>query len=150
MRLVMCGTGPLRAGLESQARAAGVADRVTFTGLVPNDQIARYAAAADVFALPSLLEALPTVAVEALATGTPVVSADHPGGTELHTIFADDVAVVPRQDPESLAQAIDKHLAAPRRAHPRTAAIIAERFSPDAVISAYDRVYARALGPVPA
>src|ERR1700733_4386234 len=67
VRLVICGTGPLRGALETQARAAGVADRVTFAGLVPNDVVARYAAVADIFALPSRLEALPTVAVEALA-----------------------------------------------------------------------------------
>src|SRR6185503_5734028 len=77
VRLVICGMGPLRAALEQQARELGIADRVTFTGLVSNDEVARYAAIADVFALPSLLEALPTVAVEALASGTPVVSADH-------------------------------------------------------------------------
>ena len=58
----------------------------------------RYAAVADVFVLPSLLEALPTVAVEALACGTPVVSADHPGGVELHELFGDDVQVVREGD----------------------------------------------------
>ena len=70
-------------------QASGAGERITFTGLVANDEVARYAAVADIFALPSLLEALPTVAVEALASGTPVVSADHPGGVELHELFAD-------------------------------------------------------------
>ena len=54
------------------ARSAGVERHVDFTGLVDNIAIARYCAAADLFVLPSLLEALPTVAVEALACGTPV------------------------------------------------------------------------------
>ena len=67
VRLVICGTGPLRQSLEAQARVGRHRVQVTFAGLVSNDQVARYAAAADVFVLPSLLEALPTVAVEALA-----------------------------------------------------------------------------------
>jgi glycosyltransferase involved in cell wall biosynthesis len=144
IRLVFCGTGPLRADLEAQARTLGVAAHVTFAGLVPNDRVARYAAAADVFALPSLLEALPTVAVEALAAGTPVVSADHPGGEELHAIFGDDVTIVPREDANALRTAIEGHLAAPRRTRPETADGLASRFSPAAVMRAYEAVYERA------
>ncbi len=78
--LVICGTGALLPGLRAVARSAGVERHVRFTGLVDNALVARYCAAADAFVLPSLLEALPTVAVEALASGTPVVSADNPGG----------------------------------------------------------------------
>jgi glycosyltransferase involved in cell wall biosynthesis len=142
VRLVVCGTGPLRGDLEARARAAGVGDRVTFTGLVTNDVVARYAAIADVFALPSLLEALPTVAVEALASGTPVVSADHPGGVELHAIFGADVDVVPRRDVAALAGALERRLASRSRTSPRTAAQVSERFGPAAVQSAYEALYA--------
>lgn len=141
VRLIICGTGPLRADLEQRARDAGVADQVTFTGLLPNDAIARYAAVADVFALPSLLEALPTVAVESLAAGTPVVSADHPGGLELAQLFRDDVTVVPRQDVDRLTAAIDAALAAPRRVHAATPGIVRDRFGPAAVAAAYWAVY---------
>lgn len=49
VRLVICGTGPLRNALEQQARDAGVGSRVTFTGLIANDQVAQYAAVADLF-----------------------------------------------------------------------------------------------------
>jgi glycosyltransferase involved in cell wall biosynthesis len=145
VRLVICGTGSLREALEDQARALGIADRVTFTGLLLNDQIARYSAVADVFALPSLLEALPTVAVEALAGGTPVVSADHPGGLELHTLFGDDVAIVPKEDAAALATAIAKALDTPRRVSASTLAVVDRQFRPKAVLADYDRVYASAL-----
>jgi glycosyltransferase involved in cell wall biosynthesis len=143
VRLIICGTGALKDALVDQARREDVADRVTFTGLVDNDRVAAYAAVADVFALPSLLEALPTVAVEALAAGTPVVSADHPGGVELHGLFGDDVRVVPREDVDALEREIDAALTAPRRVTQATGRIVDERFSPAAIEAAYNAVYAR-------
>lgn len=145
VRLVICGTGPLRGELEQRAIQAGVADRVTFAGLVPNDRVARYAAAADVFVLPSELEALPTVAVEALASGTPVVSTDHPGGVELHALFGDDVRVVPRGNVDGLTRLIGEALAHPRRTRPETAEIVRARFGPAAVRDAYERIYRKAI-----
>jgi len=147
VRLVICGTGPLRQSLEAQAQAAGIASKVTFTGLVSNDQVARYAAAADMFVLPSLLEALPTVAVEALAAGTPVISADHPGGLELNELFGDDVLVVPRTDLDGLTTALGESLAHPRRVRLETLQLVREHFGPAAVQAAYDTVYARAMSP---
>lgn len=145
VRLVICGTGPQREALERQVGALGLSDRVTFTGLVSNDLVARYAAVADVFALPSRLEALPTVAVEALAAGTPVVSADHPGGVELHEMFGDDVLVVPRENVAQLARALADALDRPRRSTTNTQDVVRQRFSPNAVRAAYDLVYTRAL-----
>jgi len=145
VRLVVCGTGPEQDALEALARETGVADIVTFAGLVPNDDVARYAAVADVFALPSRLEALPTVAVEALAAGTPVVSADHPGGLELHALFGDDVRVVPREEVAPLAAALATAIDAPRRTAPATLALARERFGSDAVRAAYESAWARAL-----
>jgi glycosyltransferase involved in cell wall biosynthesis len=144
VRLVICGMGPLRATLENQARDLGIADRVTFTGLVTNDEVSRYAAIADVFALPSLLEALPTVAVEALASGTPVVSADHPGGEELHEIFEDDVRVVSRRNVDGLANALADALDPPRRVRSGTLDLVQRHFGPDAVHRAYGALYSSA------
>jgi glycosyltransferase involved in cell wall biosynthesis len=144
VRLLICGTGPLQADLEALVRSRGLATQVTFAGLVPNDVVARYCAVADVFALPSLLEALPTVAVEALASGTPVVSADHPGGVELHELFLEDVAVVPRQNPRRLADALLASLAANRRTTAETAVTLEGLFGPPAVMAAYDAVYSAA------
>ncbi len=143
VRLVICGTGSLRPALQAQADALGIADAVTFAGLVSNDQVARYTAVADVFALPSLLEALPTVAVEALACGTPVVSADHPGGVELHEIFGDDVAVVPRRDAPALARALTEALGSGRRTRSSTNLSMTRLFRPDAIASQYEDLYNR-------
>jgi glycosyltransferase involved in cell wall biosynthesis len=140
--LVICGTGALRDELQAQAERLGVAGHVRLAGLVDNEIVADYNRAADVFVLPSLLEALPTVAVEALACGTPVVSADHPGGVELHGLFGDDVAVVPREDSGRLAAALIERLGAPRRTLPATAAGLTRHFRPAAVRAQYFALYA--------
>jgi glycosyltransferase involved in cell wall biosynthesis len=144
--LVICGTGALLPELRAVARSAGVERHVTFAGLVDNTLVARYCAAADLFVLPSLLEALPTVAVEALACGTPVISSDNPGGVELHGVFGDDVAVVPKERPDALAAAITMALRQKRRTRPSTGAIVEQRFRAEAVARQYFDVYAEVLG----
>jgi glycosyltransferase involved in cell wall biosynthesis len=147
VRLVICGTGALRQQLDELILTLGLEHRVTMTGLVSNDQVARYMALSDVFVLPSRLEALPTVAVEALASGTPVISADHPGGIELGAIFSDDIKVVPRETVEPLARAMEEFLARPHRTCPHTTAEVTARFRPEAVLAGFDAVYRQAWRP---
>ena len=108
--------------------------------------MSRYYAASDVFVLPSLLEACPTVALEALACGTPVVSTDNPGGVELGEIFGADVTVVPRSDPRALARAIADRLSHPRRTEDSTLTTLGRDFGPSEVSRQYREVYHTALG----
>jgi glycosyltransferase involved in cell wall biosynthesis len=143
--LVICGTGALLPDLRKAAKQLGVEKQVTFTGLISNDLVADYNRAADVFVLPSLLEALPTVAVEALACGTPVVSADHPGGVELHGLFGDDVAVVPRENVEALSYMLIRTLDQRRRTDPDTAAVLEREFRPEAVAARFRSIYEKVL-----
>jgi glycosyltransferase involved in cell wall biosynthesis len=140
-RLVICGTGPLLEELKSAARSAAVERHVVFAGLVDNATIARYCAAADLFVLPSVLEALPTVAVEALACGTPVVSTDNPGGLELNGVFGPDVAVVPGAQPVALGKAITEFLHDKRRTMAGTRDAIEREFRPAAVAAQYWGIY---------
>jgi glycosyltransferase involved in cell wall biosynthesis len=145
-RLVICGTGPILQELQAVARSAGVERHVVFAGLLDNPLIARYCAAADLFVLPSVLEALPTVAVEALASGTPVLSSDNPGGLELNDIFGPDVSIVPREQPMPLAHAIIYFLKHKRRALPAARDAVEKSFRPEAVAAQYREIYARVIG----
>lgn len=143
-RLVICGTGPLLEDLQATARSAGVERHVTFAGLVDNSSVARYCAAADLFVLPSVLEALPTVAVEALACGTPVVSADNPGGIELNDVFGRDVTVVPKEQPLPLAKTVVEFLLEKRRTTEATQEAIARDFRAASVSTRYRVLYEEA------
>ena len=143
--LLIAGAGEAEAGLKARAARLGLDGSVRFLGLVANEQVAELLAAADLFVLSSLLEATPTVALEALASGTPVVSTDNPGGKELAGVFGDDVTVVPMRDPAALAGAILASLAAPRRTRPATAGLIASRFRLASVAERYLQLYREAL-----
>ncbi len=145
-QLVICGTGPLREELESTTAALGLARHVIFAGLVENQLVARYCAAADLFVLPSRLEACPTVAIEALASGTPVVSTDNPGGIELHDLFGDDVEVVARDRPQLLAAALVARLAGKRRTQPATTTVVNREFRPGVVWQRFLRAYQESRG----
>jgi glycosyltransferase involved in cell wall biosynthesis len=71
VRLLVVGDGPMRAGLEGLASKV-TEGLVTFTGT--RSDVARLLGAMDVFALPSLSEALPLVVLEAMSAGLPVVA----------------------------------------------------------------------------
>lgn len=83
--LLLAGTGPDRAMLETQAARLGVTERVRFLGAVPHGELPRVLSAADVFVLPTQSEGLANAWVEALACGTPVVTTPIPGARELLT-----------------------------------------------------------------
>jgi glycosyltransferase involved in cell wall biosynthesis len=79
--LSLVGTGDSQRSYELLARDLGVADRVRFVGYVPRDQIAEHFATAHVFALPSYNEGMAIAALEAMASGLPVVLT-RTGGTD--------------------------------------------------------------------
>ena len=86
-KFLLVGGGPELDDLRRLASRLGVADRVTFTGEVSRDDLPAYFAACDVFVLPSVsrLEAFGIVALEAMASGKPVVVSDIPGVREVIT-----------------------------------------------------------------
>jgi UDP-glucose:(heptosyl)LPS alpha-1,3-glucosyltransferase len=82
------------------ARAAGVADRVTFAG--PQADPGPYFGAADAFVLPTLYDPLPNAALEAMACGLPVVTSTKSGAAEL-ALRADAGFVCAASDAPALA-----------------------------------------------
>jgi L-malate glycosyltransferase len=66
------GDGPRRAGLEALVRSRRLEGRVRFLGY--REDVGRLLSQADIFALPSRSEAFPNGAIEAMASGLPVVA----------------------------------------------------------------------------
>lgn len=107
--IVIGGHGPLRNNLEQQASGLGVADRVRFLGEVPQEDLAGWFTAADLFCLPSVMktEAFGIVQIEAMSLGTPVVATRIPGsGTAWVNAHGESGLNVEIRDARALAQAI--------------------------------------------
>jgi glycosyltransferase involved in cell wall biosynthesis len=77
--LVIAGEGPLRAQLEAEAAALGIAARVRFLGFVNQSQLPTVYASADLMVLPSEYEPFAVVVNEAMCCGCPVAASDRVG-----------------------------------------------------------------------
>ncbi|MEM2204857.1 MAG: glycosyltransferase family 4 protein [Candidatus Hadarchaeales archaeon] len=73
VKLVIAGEGPEEGRLRREVEREGLKGRVKMLGRLPYPEVAKLMAGADVFVLPSSLEAFGLAAVEAMAVGTPVV-----------------------------------------------------------------------------
>lgn len=110
-RLLILGEGRERPKLEALARELGIAADVALPGHVANPYAAF--ARASTFVLSSDWEGLPTVLIEALACGCPVVSTDCPSGPAEILQHGHYGALVPMGDATALAQAMAATLERP-------------------------------------
>lgn len=79
--LWMIGDGPLRKHIEEQAKKLGIQQKVKFLGY-QKDAVA-YIKAADIMVMPSMIEGLPGVILEALSCGKPVIASSVGGIPEV-------------------------------------------------------------------
>nr|WP_306437051.1 glycosyltransferase family 4 protein [Porphyrobacter sp. GA68] len=83
LTLEVIGDGPLREALQAQVQSTRLTHAVTFLGALQEEDTLRIIAAADGFVLPSLMEGLPVVLMEAMAAGKPVIAPAVAGIPEL-------------------------------------------------------------------
>jgi glycosyltransferase involved in cell wall biosynthesis len=107
-RLRLVGDGPLRPALEAQTKRLGVADRVVFHGQAPKQEVAALMRRARLVVVPSRFETSGVVALEALASGTPVVAS---AVGALPELLAGGGGLLARPgDPEDLARRVREAL----------------------------------------
>jgi colanic acid/amylovoran biosynthesis glycosyltransferase len=83
LQLRLVGDGPDRASLETLAKELGLSDAVTFAGRLPEGETLAEIARADLLVLPSFMEGLPIVLMEAMAAGVPIIASRVAGIPEL-------------------------------------------------------------------
>ncbi|HET7565959.1 MAG TPA: N-acetyl-alpha-D-glucosaminyl L-malate synthase BshA [Gemmatimonadaceae bacterium] len=144
--LVMVGDGPERMVAEQEARELGVQDDAYFPGRL--DAVAPLLASADLFLLPSRSESFGLSALEALASGVPVV-ASNAGG--LPEVVEDGVtgALCPVGDVDAMAEAACAILVNRERWQTMSDAATnaaRARFSEQEIVARYEAFYQRVLG----
>ena len=111
-KIEIVGSGPLRRALENRAARLSLSDCVEFCGAQPQESVSAAYGRASIFALPCVVsedgdrDGIPTVVLEAMASGVPVVSTPVSGIPELIDPDHDGV-LVPPNDPSKLADALD-------------------------------------------
>jgi N-acetyl-alpha-D-glucosaminyl L-malate synthase BshA len=143
--LVMVGDGPERPAAEDEVRALGVGNSVFFLGKI--ETVAPLLASADVFLLPTSSESFGLSALEAMASGVPVVGSDSGGLPEVVTNGVTGL-LYPVGDVDSMAAGVLSIVTDPSRQADMGAAgadDARKRFALDTVVSQYEELYASAL-----
>ena len=144
--LVIVGDGPQRAALEAQVDRLALRGRVTFAG--QQDDVVRWLGALDVFVLPSYAnEGVPQALLQAMFAAIPCVTTDAGAIPEIAR-DGDTARVVPREDAQALAAAIDALLAdrnAGARLAQRAREHVVPRFGLDLMLDRMERVFRTAL-----
>lgn len=115
VRLVMAGGGPLDSYLERLIGELGLLHEVTMLGPIRHSDLPLIYAGCDLYVQPSLIEPFGIVALEAAASGKPVVATNVPGLRSVVT--ADTGLLVPPDDPDALVSAIDSIIDLPERCY---------------------------------
>lgn len=141
-RLLIVGNGERADELRAHVAELGLEDAITFLG--PRTDAVDIIASLDVFVSSSLWEGLPTVIMEAMLLGTPVVATNIAGSRDLVLDGRTGVLAPPR-DAAALAQAVLRHYRERQRARAMAEAARAhvEQFTIREVARQYGELYMR-------
>lgn len=142
---LLVGDGPYRRDLERLAERLGIAHRVKFLG--ERRDMPAVLATLDISVVASNSESLSNVILESMAAGRPVIATRVGGNTEL-VRDGETGLLIPPQDVDALAHAVEKLLTAPglRQQMGQTARIVARRdFSLKQVCGQYEQLYVSLL-----
>ena len=140
------GTGASQVQLDSMAEELGVSDLIRYVGTVPYDQLEKAYQYADIFVLTSLSEGMPSVILEAMGCGLPVIASDVGGNNELVEEGANGYLIV-GDDIDKLAQDLARLIndGSLRQTMGQESRRRALKYDWRHIMGQYNRLYARAL-----
>lgn len=127
-RLLIVGPNTTDVDVNEVATEAGIASEVTYIPYLEQEPLAKLYAGADVYALPTTYEGISQTMFEAMASGVPVLTVDHP---TLEEGAGDAVLSMPTPSVENLAEGLSRLLTneALRREYAAKGRARATRFS---------------------
>lgn len=105
VHLYFVGGGSLKKSLQAQAKDLGIDSQISWMGRKPYEEIPTWIQSADVMVLSSLSEGLPSILLESMACGKPMIATDVGGIAEVLQ-DGETGCLVPAQDAEKLATAL--------------------------------------------
>ena len=138
--------GDVATGLLELAREVGVSDRVQWVGATPPEQSSDWLAGADVVAVPSHLESLNKVCVEAAAVGTPFVVTETTGIAAWVQPDSGVGIVVPPGAPAALAAALSDIVGSLWKPDRKRLSAFVDPFRPEAVANQLVDLYRDVIG----
>ncbi|MDI6903148.1 MAG: glycosyltransferase family 4 protein [Methanocellales archaeon] len=81
-KFIVCGTGDLLPRLIKLTIDLGLMDKVTFTGFVSDEEVAKLYSISDVYVMPSVSEPFGITVLEAMSSGTPTIISKESGVSE--------------------------------------------------------------------
>jgi len=109
LSFVITGKGILVDKLKRRVNESGLKNNFNFVGFVSREKLIQLYQQATIYVLPSHYEGLPTVLLEAMACGCPVVATSVSGNLDVLTQGHDGI-LVPPKSPDKIAEAVLKLL----------------------------------------
>jgi len=145
LKLIVAGDGPAREELQALAIELGVADAVTFLGVVPRENLPDLYASADAFVFPSTTETQGLVQAEALAAGSYAIVAEAAPNREV----VGDAACIVEPTAAGFAKALGAIPEQPNAEIARRSKEAARRFAIGGQADAIIEIYRSLIEPTP-
>jgi glycosyltransferase involved in cell wall biosynthesis len=122
IKFMAVGQGEDDTALKTLVQELGLTDRVIFTGQVDRSAVTKYRLASDIFVMPSRSEGLGNAGLSALASRLPFITtavdglAEYSFGTDTDSPFGRTAWIVPVDDSQAIATAVEDILAHPEEA----------------------------------
>ena len=144
-KILIVGEGELEAKLKAESEKLKVRDKIIFTGF--RQDIKEILSAIDILAMPSLLEGMPFVILEAMAMAKPIVATDIESITEILDNGKTGI-LVPPKDPDALSRAIISLLTDGDKARQmgfEARMTVEEKFRVEVIVDRVEKVYQELL-----